>query len=107
MNTFFCPVGKTPVENRNADATAKPASLRVSPNPTTGTFFADLSDWQGEKVSLQVFDSRGALVQHQTVQAENDLQQINLPDGLAEGLYILEVRPENGAKQAVRFVVKN
>jgi len=54
-----------------------------------------------------VFDSRGALVQRLTVQAENDLQQINLPDGLAEGLYILEVRPENGAKQAVRFVVKN
>ncbi len=107
LNTFFCPVGKTPVENRSADATAKPASLRVSPNPTTGTFFADLSDWQGEKVSLQVFDSRGALVQRLTVQAENDLQQINLPDGLAEGLYILEVRPENGAKQAVRFVVKN
>lgn len=106
MNTFYCPVGKTPATNRDAAATEQLPGLRVSPNPTKGTFFADLSDWQGKTVSLQVFDSRGALVQRQAVQATSDLQEINLPEGLAEGLYILEVRPENGKKQAVRFILQ-
>lgn len=106
INTFYCPVGKTPAANRDAAATEQLPGLRVSPNPTKGTLFTDLSDWQGETVNLRVFDSRGGLVQRQAVQATSDLLEINLPEGLAEGLYILEVRPENGKKQAVRFILQ-
>ena len=106
LNTFYCPVGKTPSANRGTTITATNSGLPVFPNPTRGTLFADLSAWQDESVSIQVFDSRGALVLWQNTIVAEGLQEVQLPEGLAEGLYFLEVRPENGERQVARFVVR-
>lgn len=106
LNTFYCPVGKTPSQNRDAALTETSHRLSVFPNPTRGTLYADLSDWQEEVVAIRIFDSRGAMVLQNNTFEANGLQEIQLPESLAEGLYFLELRPENGEKQVARFVVR-
>lgn len=106
LNTFYCPVGKTPSQNRGTAQAEMFSGLHIFPNPALETLFADLSDWQNKAVTIRAFDSRGALVlQHNTIVADG-LQEVQLPEGLSEGLYFLEVRPENGEKQVARFVVR-
>jgi hypothetical protein len=82
------------------------ANLTVFPNPTNGSLFADLSDWQGEQIQIQIFESRGQRVQHLTLTADAAPQEITLPEDLPNGLYFLEVLRENGEKQAARFVLQ-
>ncbi|HRI60478.1 MAG TPA: HYR domain-containing protein [Saprospiraceae bacterium] len=113
LNTFYCPVGVTPDNNRSAisrkqDLTTfkKLSNLQVFPNPTSGALYADFSDWQGEQLQVQVFSSQGQRIQLFTVQAGDTPQQIALPEGLSAGLYFLEVQRANGERQTVRFVMQ-
>lgn len=107
LNTFYCPIGVTPPGARQEQVLqAESTGLQVFPNPTTGVLYADLSAWQGQAVTLRVFDGRGLQVLSQRVSAESGAQDIRLPDNLATGLYILEAVPTNGEKQVVRFVVQ-
>ena len=112
LTTILCPVGVTPEDKPAYDRGQgfpnfeNLTSLRVFPNPTSGTLFADLSDWQGEQLQVQIFNSQGQRVQHLTVQAGDVPQEIQLSEGLAAGLYFLEVLTENGEKQAARFVLQ-
>ncbi len=111
LNTFNCPievVNNKPQDLIQSDNRGWPeaAHLVVYPNPTSGTLFADLSDWTGEQLQIRVFDSRGQRLQLLTVQAADAAQQIALPESLASGLYFLEVSRENGEKRTARFVVQ-
>jgi len=82
------------------------SNLKVFPNPTSGTFYADLSDWQGQQVQVQIVDSRGQRVQQLTATADAAPQEIALTKKLANGLYFLEVVTEHGERMAARFVVQ-
>lgn len=112
LNTFYCPIelvnSKTAQRSDDADLTAfvKSVKLNVFPNPTNGSLFADLSGWQGEQAQIQVYDAQGRRVQHSTATANDGLQEIQLSENLADGLYFLEIQGENGEKQAVKFVLK-
>ncbi|MFN0036316.1 MAG: PKD domain-containing protein [Saprospiraceae bacterium] len=78
----------------------------VFPNPTDGTLFADLSAWEGEQVRVQIYNSQGQQVQSLAVRADDTQQQlIEMPKGLADGLYFLEVLTANGKRQMARFVL--
>lgn len=103
LNTFYCPVGVTPGMMREAPSTG---GLRIFPNPTSGTLFADLSSRLGEQVLMQVFDATGRRVLHLNATAASDAQEIPLPKNLANGLYALEVLTADGQKQVLRFVVQ-
>ncbi|HRI60476.1 MAG TPA: HYR domain-containing protein, partial [Saprospiraceae bacterium] len=62
LNTFNCPVGVTPNDNRPADKRQNSGNLsafKVFPNPTSGALYADFSDWQGEQLQVQVYSSQG------------------------------------------------
>jgi len=110
LNTFYCPIGVTPADDRPADKREGPANLttlRVYPNPTSGALYADFSEWQGEQLQIRVFSSQGQRVQLLTMQAEDIPQQIGLPEGLSAGLYFLEVLRHDGERHTVRFVVQN
>lgn len=110
LNTFYCPIGVTPDDDRPADKREGPANLttlRVFPNPTSGALYADFSEWQGEQLQIRVFSSQGQRVQMLTMQAEDIPQQIGLPEGLSAGLYFLEVLRPDGERHTVRFVVQN
>jgi hypothetical protein len=112
LNTFYCPIGVTQTENRpinQRDALEEPlaaGTLLLFPNPTNGELFADLSPWQGERLQVQVLDSRGQRVQQSSITASGDAQYFELPDALPAGLYFLEVLTEQGERHTARFVLQ-
>ncbi len=125
LNTFYCPIGITPVDDRPNLSTNQRndpndvndlndvndfndlnAQILLFPNPTSGELFADFTSWQGQRLTVQVLDSRGQRVQYQILTAIDDAQKLELPGELPNGLYFLEVMTENGAKQMGRFVVQ-
>jgi hypothetical protein len=109
LNTFNCPIGVTPSNNRSEENTlfelAQPGIL-LFPNPTNGELFADLSRWQGKGLNLQILDSRGARVQSLTMHASSEAQAIPLASQLSAGLYFLEIMTENGEREVARFVLE-
>jgi hypothetical protein len=109
LNTFNCPVLPEDDMRPAPDAReAGPAAQqpRVFPNPTSGELFADLSEWEGQQVQVNVLDSRGAVVQSLNETADFAPQAIRLPSGLTNGLYVLDVRTADGRRQAMRFVLQ-
>ncbi len=79
--------------------------LLVFPNPTDGTLFVDLGQWQGQQVQVQVLNAQGQLVLSQAVFAENEVVALDEIGQLAEGLYYLSAQSVNGERAAARFVV--
>jgi HYR domain len=116
LNTFNCPVGVSiqgnDSDNRSAEMPDSGQMLRAEkamllfPNPNNGLLFADLSDWEGEPLSIRVLDSRGQLVQSKRLVAGADAQQMQLPEALPGGLYFLEVRTEAGERNVGRFLLE-
>lgn len=101
LNTFNCPV-----QPESKPVAIAALGLRVFPNPTTGTLFADLSDFRGQEVKLQVFEARGQLIQHIGLVADTTPQEIQLSRNLPSGLYFLAVETQNGERQVLRFVLQ-
>ena len=112
LNTFNCPVGISPSNRnekgteRNAETVTSQNALLLFPNPTTGIFYADLSDWQGQKLQLQVTNTQGQLVQTMKLMADEDLLRVEMPQGLTNGIYFLEVATENERKEVLRFMLQ-
>ncbi len=82
-----------------------PSQFSVFPNPTDGTLFADLSDWEGQRLQVQVYNLQGQLMQSLLMNAGGSPQQVDLPKDMSEGLYFLEVLTGSGARQMARFVL--
>ena len=80
------------------------STMKIFPNPTSGRLFADLSAWKGGQVSVRIYNSRGQRVLELPVPAEEELQIVDLPQGLAGGLYFFEVVTADGEKRGARFV---
>jgi len=110
LNTFYCPVGVTPLGERSDDGTTTlvqdMASIFVFPNPASDAINVDISIWDGERVQLQVFNSQGQRVLFNTTTGTSEPQLVELPNSLADGLYFLEASTEAGEKAVVKFVVK-
>jgi hypothetical protein len=111
LNTFNCPIGVT-TNSRQDERLEAGEMLPVAktmllyPNPSSGAFFVDVSDWEGEQIVLWVLDGRGQQVQLQELVAGSEAQLVTLPESLVNGLYFLEIQTENGAREVVRFVVE-
>ncbi|MBK7937934.1 MAG: T9SS type A sorting domain-containing protein [Lewinellaceae bacterium] len=108
LNTYYCPVGVTPVPKVEARFVPEStAGLNVLfPNPTTGSLYADLSNRAGESVQIQIFDSRGQRVQWFETTAETTVQEFHLPESIANGLYFFEITGGSGSRQTTRFVLQ-
>ncbi|MBC7775238.1 MAG: HYR domain-containing protein [Phycisphaerae bacterium] len=113
LNTFNCPIGVTPTSNRNADEDlttfeklSNLGGILLFPNPTNGELFADLSQWQGQDLNIQILDSRGMRTQSFSMNASSEAQQIPLASQLPSGLYFLEIVTENGEREVERFVLE-
>ena len=115
LNTFNCPIGITPSPKpeleRNSEKTfahlSLNSTLKVFPNPTSGVLYANLSDWNGERLQVQILNGQGQRVQLHNVTAMDAAQQIELPGGLVDGLYFVEILTENGQRQMARFVLQH
>ena len=110
LNTFNCTVGDTPditnnAKGRDANAVESENSMLLFPNPTTGVLYADLSDWQGQKLQVQVTNAQGQLVHTLNFTAEEDLLRVEMPRSLPAGVYFFELANEKGEKEVMRFVL--
>jgi len=121
LNTFYCPIGVTLTDNEqglerndeydlidltSAETLSHLDQLLLFPNPTSGELFADFSPWQGQRLNVQVLDSRGQRVQQLELTAFEDAQALDLHHDLPSGLYFLEVLTEGGEKHTGRFVIQ-
>ncbi len=104
LNTFFCPVGVTPLSRSSASTVS--AGLRLFPNPTNGALFVDLSDWEDQNVQLRILDSRGKEVAISRLKALNEPQEAGLDTALPDGLYFMEISLQNGERHSARFIVQ-
>ncbi len=106
LNTFYCPVQPYPNFAPGTGAARTTASLPVFPNPTDGVLFADCSAWAGQSIQLQIVNAQGQRVFRQSLTADYAPQALDLPVGLANGLYFLEVYPAGEQRVVQRFVVQ-
>ena len=111
LNVFGCTVGsnvqRPGADNRDYNFDLASASeLRVFPNPTEGTLYADFSAWEDQQLKLRVFNAQGQMILFQTVQGGANQQEIEMPSNLSEGLYILEVTSADGNKHVTKVIVK-
>lgn len=71
--------------------------LSVFPNPSHGGFVLKLSQPISGSVTLDIFDSKGALVQDMKLNLSNETSlELELEDQLPSGQYFLRVCSENG-----------
>jgi hypothetical protein len=110
LNTFYCPievVNNKSEQREDAAIFENPSNLKIFPNPTSGSLFADLSDWQGEQIQIQIFNAQGQRVQQITLTASDLPQEIQLSGVLPSGIYFFEILTQNGKKQSARFVLQH
>lgn len=110
LNTFHCPVGLSTVDRpvNSRDAVTAPAqnTLLLFPNPSNGVLFADLSDWQGQKLQVNITNAQGQVVHSLQLRAEDDLLRVEMPATLTPGVYFFEITSEKGEKEMSRFVLQ-
>lgn len=114
LNTFNCPIGSTPKHNttsskqRDDQFTAKEAqnSMLLFPNPTSGVLYADLSDWQGQKLKLDVTNTQGQVLKTWNTEPTDDVFRLDLPEAWTNGIYFLELNSEKGEKEVMRFMIQ-
>ena len=113
LNTFNCPTQPSNSSRGEFDATdrdemqiAKNGVLKLYPNPNSGLLFVDLSDWDAQEITLSVISATGQYLQQMTVQAGDSATALRLPETIVNGLYMLEMKTADGARQVRRFVVQ-
>lgn len=119
LNTFYCPIGVTPVgggnrpgEDRNWNPDQEmdqdqATALFLFPNPTSADVHVDLSAWQEEQLQIQVLDSHGLRVKSFQTQGGHESQVLEMPESLPGGLYLVEILTESGLRYWGRFVRQN
>lgn len=92
MNTFYCPIGVTPPENRDdEDGIYQSFIAGVVPNPTTGAFRMLLETEEDAPVEYRVFNSQGQLVLSEKGELIAGQIDILFPETLPDGLYFVEI----------------
>ena len=92
MNTFYCPIGVTPPDNRDDEGGIYQSfASGAVPNPTTGTFRMMLETEEDAPVEYRVFNSQGQLVLSDRGELFAGQADITLPESLPNGLYFVEI----------------
>lgn len=92
MNTFYCPIGVTPPDNRDdEDGIYQSFVSGAVPNPTAGTFRMILETEEDTPVEYRIFNSQGQLVLSDRGELFAGQADITLPESLPDGLYFVEI----------------
>jgi len=76
----------------------------VFPNPATDYVLADLSQWPGEAIELELVNARGQVMQVQRTVAPDAPLRLDVA-GYPAGIYFLRVKTGIGVGETVRFVI--
>jgi hypothetical protein len=109
LNVFGCPVTNAAsgleAEERDEWQSAPAAgAVRVYPNPTDGPLFADLTDWEGQQVQVNIISAQGQVLAQQAAAGGLPDQAVNMPANLPVGFYFVEFVSDKG-ERAMRKVV--
>lgn len=108
LNVFSCALSSSSLEEteeRNAERSGI-GGFNVFPNPSNGLAYVDLSAWADQPVQLRAFNVQGQLVLHQNVTGGSSQEAIEWPRNTADGLYLIEMQPENGEKQHRKLILQ-
>lgn len=112
LNTFDCPVGVTLAQDRSDEGLESQMALKsenglfLYPNPSGGELFADVSRWEDQVLSVRVLDGLGQVVLVSTALSAQGMMAIRMPEGVASGIYFVEVWSGDGEREVGRFVFR-
>lgn len=109
LNTFNCPVefdpdAQRPAEERSAEGAND--EILLFPNPTEGVVFVDLRGLSGPSAGISIFDVCGNLLLAKQTEVYDQTLRIDLPPGMASGLYLFKAIDSAGHRRIKRFVVR-
>lgn len=106
LNTFNCPVAPWDGAANRGSATVDEPGISLRPNPTDGLLTVNTGAWQDQSLRLQVLNAQGQLVMEQDYAPRGGPLSLQMPGGLAGGLYYLLVQSAGGTRKALRFVLE-
>ena len=107
LNVYNCPVGQgMPTRPAGRTAGAPAGVFGLFPNPTDGTLFVDLTDWEGQMIQMEIFDVQGKLIQNVPAVAGGQIRSLILNPHLPNGLFLITLTTEAGDLWTERFVLK-
>ncbi len=108
LNTFDCvPTSPTPHPVVPPSVPGNDVKLSLYPNPSNGTVLVDLSPWKGQVIKVAVLNSQGQVVHTLTVKASEAPLSLTLSSKLSDGLYFVEIVPEQGQRKAQQFLLQH
>jgi hypothetical protein len=107
LNTFNCPVLPGATQNRSEDAAmvVRSGAVWLYPNPAQERLWVDLSAWAPEPVQARILSASGQLVQQLRLSG-GEVQEMVWKERLAAGMYVLQLRAQDGSSEALRFVIE-
>jgi outer membrane protein assembly factor BamB len=110
INTFGCPIQAHQSTSREAlevlpDSPVPTQTLQLQPNPTTGYLSVALPAMHEGAVRVFVSSAQGQLVLETSLSATNNRFSLDIPEGLADGLYYLRVMPAGKIPVSAKFVL--
>lgn len=70
--------------------------VRVYPNPSAGSFYVDINGWPAQELRLTLRDVHGRNLMQETVFGNSLAHAVQLPAGIDNGMYFLEITPTVG-----------
>jgi len=104
LNTFYCPVVYESSNRPTAERDEPDTNIRLYPNPTDDLLYLDAPDWKAGGMQLRVLDNQGRVVFSKRADNPEHPATIRLPELLSSGLYVLDVRFDDGRQWTQRFV---
>jgi hypothetical protein len=99
----------TIVESAEVSTTeARKAELSIVAAPNPFTDHLELiagRDWTGTALSVRLMSVEGRTVFHRELPFTGQTQ-LDLPDGLAKGMYLLELTTDEGAREVLKIIKK-
>lgn len=106
LNTFDCVLQANKSIARSFPQSTPKRNPKVSPNPSSGELFMDLSEWDQENIQLLVKSIHGQELAAYELASGIGTQSIILPEDLPDGLYFLEMRSEDGKVEIAKVVLR-
>lgn len=78
-------------------------AISVYPNPTTGSFFVDLSNLDASEARIEMYSLSGEVIIDNTIEVKGQTEKVSM-DGVANGTYVLKLTA-NGESAFERIVI--